>query len=139
MKTRQVDNLDSFTRAILKHVGQNPADLPVVNDRGEQHVVTAMDDEPMSALIRRVKLAGGYANVFVHRPDRIYSISVLHPDGALSAEIGTLLQMPSKAVTSVGMFVDYLLVNPERVSLAVVQGWPTPAKGVVREKEFLPA
>lgn len=93
----------------------------------------------MSALIRRVKLAGGHANVFVHRPDGVYSISVLHQDGALSADIASPLQVPSKAVTSVGVFVDYLLVNPEGVSLSVVEGWPTPAKGVVREKDCLPA
>lgn len=98
-----------------------------------------MDYEPMSALLRREKLAGGYANVFVHRPEGVYSISVLHPDGALTTPKTTPLEMPAATGTSVRMFVDYLLVNPGGVNLAVVEGWPAPAKGVVREKEWLPA
>lgn len=128
---KKLSDLDAFRRAVLKKVGAGGLELPVVNDVGERHVVVAMRDEPMPTLLRRIRLAGGYANVFVKRPEGgLYAVSVLRPEGALVESGPTPVSMPSDAETSVGMFVDYLLKQRAGVHLAVLQGGPEVSTGI---------
>lgn len=128
---REPNELDAFRRAILKKVGAGELQAPVVNDLGERHVVVAMPDEPIPSLLRRVRLAGGYANVFVKRPEGgLYSVSVLKPEGTLVENVATPVSIPSDAETSVGMFIDYLLKRRSGIKLAMVEGWPEPQTGI---------
>ena len=101
-------DLREFTRAVLKRVGVAGLGLPVVNDRGEAQVVTAVQYETVPALVRRLRPAGGYANVFVAMPDGVTAVSVLQRESALRADSFTPVSIPEDAATSVGMFVDCL-------------------------------
>ncbi|MBV0917954.1 hypothetical protein [Mycobacteroides chelonae] len=97
------------------------ADLLVTSDDGGFPVVVALEEEPLSILLGRLRAVGGYANLFVEgvngavrRVSAIGEVSSLrHADDRL---VDT--DRPGPGAT-VGMFLDYLDRCPNGVVLSM--------------------
>ena len=68
--------LDAFRRNVSWNLACGAladVDLPVIGDDGGNPVVVALDEEPISLLLGRLRAVGGYANLFVLRADNSVS------------------------------------------------------------------
>lgn len=109
----------AFAAHVLAEVGAGRLPLLATNDVGERCVVTALDDEPMSALFERVDRAGGYATAFLKLPTGVMVVPFRKSDGALGPRPAEGLDMAVDAESTVGMFAEFLTRHPEGVSLHV--------------------
>ncbi len=97
-------------------------ELPVVADDGSFPVLVALEEEPLSVLLDRLRAVGSYATVFVAGVGRIRIGAFLDSSCALDADAaedfgGTDPDAGPHAASSVGMFFDYLAIRPNGVRL----------------------
>ncbi|MBD3689845.1 hypothetical protein H8R18_01150 [Nanchangia anserum] len=120
-----------FTNEIAKFVGDTLYDLPAVNDDGRRFVIAVLGTDPVSELFARLKLAGGYATVFVKMSTgSVHVLPFLDPSpadvDALTLEEASLAEGESATVEDFTKLIDQTpggLVlrlgapGPERVSV----------------------
>jgi len=93
-------------------------------------VVFALATDPLFTLLAHLRNAGGYANVFIKDGDRTRRMSVLNSACAIPIPDDDMTAEPPGPLATVGMFLDYLALQPNGVLLPVVN----PASpGVARE------
>lgn len=123
--------VDEKRRKLLKRImhefGRNPKALPAVNDLGRQFIVTALGEEPVSALFARVRAAGGYANVFISTRGSVVLLPFIRKEGAFETGEEADLSMPVNADSTVDMFLDYCEVHPEGIVLKLAGPQHLPA------------
>lgn len=97
-----------FSKDVAKFVGDSMLDLPAVNDDGRRCVVAMLGSEPVSELFARLKLAGGYATVFVKMASGSVRILPFMKEECALADTTSLedLQIPCDAASSVEMLVE---------------------------------
>ncbi|QPK80830.1 hypothetical protein G7Y41_07150 [Schaalia sp. ZJ405] len=127
------DQRKEFTKTILKSLASHPENLPVVNDIGRQFVVTALGDEPMKDLFDRVKVAGGYANVFILTHGKAVLLPFARQEGTFACGSETELSMPCDADSTVDMFLDYLRQHPEGTLLRLAGPQHRPTIATMKE------
>ncbi|GAA2225912.1 hypothetical protein N1031_04215 [Herbiconiux moechotypicola] len=119
--TASTEKLDDFRQEMFAAIALGELadrELAVVDDEGRAPVIVAMDDERLAVLLRRIEMVGGYANVFVKSAGGVRYLAVLRASGAVDPESAT--DMTSDApnpATTVAMFLDYLLLQPNGVRL----------------------
>lgn len=127
----RLGRLDAFRAEVCWNLACGPmadSDLPVTSDDGEFIVVAALEDEPLSTLLGRLRAVGGYANVFVKRAACVTQVSVIADLCAITTPDEHLTVPGSPGASStVGMFLDYLDLHPNGLRLSVVN----PAKPAV--------
>jgi hypothetical protein len=115
--------LDAFRRNVSWNLACGAladVDLPVIGDDGGSPVVVALDEEPISLLLGRLRAVGGYANLFVLRADNsVSTVQVVDERCAIGVPDDDIVCPPS-ATSTVGMFLDYLEHHPNGVVLSVV-------------------
>jgi hypothetical protein len=126
MNELQQQQLDDFRREVNWNLACGALadfELPVTGVDGTFPVVVALEDEPLSIVLGRLRAVGGFANLFVHGDDgRVRLVSVIdqrsaigEPDDDMSPEG----ERPGVTAT-VGMFLDYFTRHPHGVVLATV-------------------
>ncbi|WP_157890415.1 hypothetical protein [Mycolicibacterium goodii] len=119
--------LDDFRREVNWQLAcGNLADLelPVTSDDGGCPVVVALEHEPLSVLLGRLRAVGGYANLFVWFESGVRAASVIDTSCAIP-EGGDDLTSPGErpgATATVGMFMDYVAQRPHGVVLSAISG-----------------
>ena len=119
--------LDDFRREVnwqLACGNLADVDLPVTGDDGGCPVVVALEHEPLSVLLGRLRAVGGYANLFVWFASGVRAASVIDTSCAIS-DAGDDLTPPGErpgATATVGMFMDYVAQRPDGVILSAVSG-----------------
>ncbi|WP_143119608.1 hypothetical protein [Mycobacterium avium] len=114
-------------------------DLPVTDDDGASPVVVAFDDERYAVLLGRVRAVGGYANVFVKGPRGVRAIAVIRNECAVGDAGEQMLGAESPdANATVGMFLDYVELQPNGVAVSAAVGQPACARDA-RPVDFVTA
>lgn len=122
-----------FAAHILARVGAGQLPLRATNDRGERFVVTALGEEPASSLFKRIRAAGGYANVYALVDGRVWGFGFVQEACALGDSPAEGLDMSFDAESTVSMLVEHLRLHPEGVRLSV--SGPHRAPAVAEPKE----
>ena len=76
----------------------------VTDDEGQCHVVVALDEEPVSTILGRVRAVGGYCTVF-SSGERVRAVSFIASDCAIAPAADSLAPGPG---AEFGMFIDYV-------------------------------
>jgi hypothetical protein len=98
--------------------------LPVVGVDGNYPVVVALEDEPLSIVLGRLRAVGGFANLFVRGAHRVRAASVIDKRSAIIDDGEDMCaegEHPGPTAT-VGMFLDYLAQCPRGIVLSIVSG-----------------
>ncbi|MDL9938727.1 hypothetical protein QSJ18_18425 [Gordonia sp. ABSL1-1] len=125
MNSRQ-EELDQFRHEVNCNLAFGAVhDMELVtNDQGDCPVVVALDDEPLSVILGRVRAVGGYGTVFSRSADcNVRTVSLIHTACSLSADPDVLAPGPDSCF---GMFLDYVAMHPEGV--AIPAAFDSPAK-----------
>lgn len=124
------DQLDEFRKALNRSIACGDLRLPVVDNNGSMQVVAALDVEPLSTLLGRLRAVGGFANLFVKSEHFVRQVSVIDstcavaiPDDDLTSEG----DRPGPGAT-VGMFLDYVEQHPNGVAISAAVGHPSYAR-----------
>lgn len=126
--------LDAFRRVININLAVGALadlDLPVTGDDGGFPVVVALESEPLSTLMGRLRAVGGFANLFVNWKDRVQLIEVIDDSCAVDPNSADDMSAPGDspgADATVGMFVDWLICCPQGVKLSYAVGQPALAR-----------
>src|SRR5690606_12936690 len=64
--------LAEFRREVNINIAFGDVELPVVSVDGAHPVIVALEDEPLFALLGRLKAIGGFANLFVRGAGRVW-------------------------------------------------------------------
>lgn len=113
--------IDAFRVEVMMNLATSDIRLDIVDDRGEVPVVVALDDEPLSVLMRRIANTGGFANVFARGP-HVRQVSFVRAESSLfekDADDMVADEAPSGAVT-VGAFLDYVETQSDGVNIPAV-------------------
>jgi hypothetical protein len=96
---------------------------PVTGADGTFPDVVALENEPLSILLGRLRAIGGFANLFVRgKGRRVYLVSVIDQRSAIvdaDDDMSPKGEQPGAGAT-VGMFLDYLKQCPRGVVLSAV-------------------
>lgn len=113
-------------------------ELPVTSDDGDQVVIVALAEEPLSILLGRLRAVGGYANLFVKSHSGVRMISVIKDDCAIGDPDDDMTPPAERpgATATVGMFLDYLDHCPKGVRLSMVNPTQPPIARDSQEVEF---
>ena len=112
MSTR-VDQLDQLRHEVnlnLAFGAVSDIDL-VTNDEGHCPVVVALDSEPLSAILGRLRAVGGYGTVFSRGKAGVRAVSMLHDQCAIPQPADSLIPGPD---AEFGMFLDYVARQERR-------------------------
>lgn len=113
MSTR-VDQLDQLRHEVnlnLAFGAVSDIDL-VTNDEGHCPVVVALDSEPLSAILGRLRAVGGYGTVFSRGKAGVRAVSMLHDQCAIPQPADSLIPGPD---AEFGMFLDYVARHDDGV------------------------
>jgi hypothetical protein len=118
--------LAEFRHEVNVNVAFGEVELPVVSVDGTHPVIVALEEEPLFALLGRLRAIGGFANLFVRGPGRVWQASVVdaasaipEPDEHVNGD-----ERP-RATATVGMFIEYLQRHPNGVVLSLVTADPS--------------
>lgn len=129
-------NLDEFRREVNLNLAIGAladVELPVTDDDGGSPVVVALEDEPLSTVLGRLRAVGGYANLFVHGARGVRMASVINESSALvdaSDDMTPAGESPGPDAT-VGMFLDWVEKCPHGVKISAAVGHPAWARDAV--------
>ncbi|MFC9966318.1 hypothetical protein ACFVH4_18980 [Nocardia ignorata] len=117
--------LDAFRREVNINLAVGAladVELPVTSNDGGFPVVVALEDEPLSKALGRIRAAGGYANLFVSNEDRrVRMVAFMDSGCAVNDQDADDMTGPGEAPgidATVGMFVDWLEQCPNGVKLS---------------------
>ncbi|MEV6337200.1 hypothetical protein AB0M12_21075 [Nocardia vinacea] len=137
--------LDAFRREINVNLAVGALadfDLPVTSDDGGFPVVVALEGEPLSILLGRLRAVGGYANLFVSNAvDRVRFVAVVDASSAVNDKVADDMTAPEEAPgidATVGMFVDFLEQCPHGVKLSAAVGQPAAFARDAQDVEMSP-
>lgn len=134
--TTQEDRARRFTAHMAAMVGTGRAPLLTVNDVGERFFVTALGEEPASALFTRVSRSGGYATAYILMEDSVATVAFdREPADAHHAPLH-LSELPPHTTDSAAEFVNFLEQHPEGVSANISGPHRLPA--IARSEQALP-
>lgn len=113
------------------------SDLPLVtNDDGDSPVVVALDSEPLSTMLGRIRAVGGCGIVFSRGASgSVRMLSVIQGECALHSPADSVT--PGAGAT-VGMFLDYVELHPDGVAIPAAFDHPAMARDA-REVELTSA
>ena len=132
------EQLAAFRRELNWNIAHGNVNLPVVGIDGVPMVLVALEKEPLSVLLGRLRAVGGKANLFVQGPNRVRQVSFV--------EDGSTIPIPDDdqdggerpvATESVGHFLDYLERHPNGVALPTLNPAGSPVARDTREVQFV--
>ncbi|MFN8054302.1 hypothetical protein [Gordonia sp. (in: high G+C Gram-positive bacteria)] len=126
MSTR-VDQLDQLRHEVnlnLAFGAVSDIDL-VTNDEGHCPVVVALDSEPLSAILGRLRAVGGYGTVFSRGKAGVRAVSMLHDQCAIPQPADSLIPGPD---AEFGMFLDYVARHDDGVCIPAAFDHPAKAR-----------
>lgn len=97
----------------------------VTNDVGDCPVVVALDSEPLSIVLGRLRAVGGYGTVFSRGEHGVRVLSMLREACAISEPEDPLALGPG---AEFGMFIDYVAHRPGGVAISAAFDQPAKAK-----------
>lgn len=137
--------LDAFRREVNINLAVGALadlDLPVTSDNGDFPVVVALEGEPLSIVLGRLRAVGGYANLFVSNTiDRVRLVAVVDSRSAVNDRVADDMTAPGEAPgidATVGTFVDWLERCPHGVKLSAAVGQPAAFARDAQDVEMSP-
>lgn len=113
MTSKTAEKLKKFTHEIDKQLAFGmwaDKDLPVVGNDGNSKVVTALAEEKLFHLFKRVENVGGNANIFIDMGDYVTLITSVQSVCAIDAHNADDMTGDGRPSLDapVGLFVEYL-------------------------------
>lgn len=119
----RAERLERFSEAITAMLGKELSSLDLIADEaGDEPIITALGDELLTELVDRLRVIGGYANVFVlSRDDRIRYLAVVREEDVRGRAGDDLTGESRPGETAlIDTFIDYLALHPSGVTLDAV-------------------
>jgi len=132
MKNTDLERVKA-TRRVMKTVARESAfePLPIVLEDGSSPVVVALPDDEIESVYRRIRKFGSAANVFVAYPENTRLIGMrLGEEGAPAAE------QLGHGHMSMAMYVDFLLLNPNKSSTITISIGESVATSGTKELQY---
>lgn len=109
--------LAEFSRWVDSHVASGRVNLSVTGDDGSTPVVAVLSDELVPTLIERLRVVGGFANVFVCAGDRVGFMAAVREECTIAPPSDDLSAPPNRPgpTCTVGMFLAYVQNQPNGV------------------------
>lgn len=123
--SNRVDQLDQLRHEVNINLAIGAIELDLVtNDEGHCPVVVALDSEPLSTILGRLRAVGGYGTVFSRGVGGdVRVVSMLHDVCAIAPDADSVVPGPD---AEFGMFLDFVALHPEGV--AIPAAFERPAK-----------
>lgn len=117
------ERLDQFRYEVNLYIALSDTDDLVTNDHGDCPVIVALDDEPMSTVLGRIRAAGGYGTIF-SKGTAIRVVSFIRADSAIADPSDELVPGGSAPF---GMFLDFAETRPDGVAIPAAFSHPAKA------------
>lgn len=122
-----MEKLDSFRREVNLNLAFGPvSEIELAtNEAGECPVIVALDSEPLSAVLGRVRAVGGAGTIFSQGTDGVRMVSMIE-SGCSLVEPGD--QLAPGGESNFGMFIDYVELHPDGVAIPAAFDRPAKAR-----------
>lgn len=118
-KPSQAERRKAFASKVLHDLALSHRSLPISLKDGSRPIVVALDDELLSAVVRRVNVSGGAANTFVElKNGRVMLLSVTRGSRD-DSDAEVFSEQPMHESVTIGMMAEYVSHAPEGVIVTV--------------------